>query len=76
MTKEILYKIIEELSEVGFNVVAIVSDSGSTNVGLWKSLDISINHTSFEHPKINARIHVFADVPHLLKLARNHLLDR
>ncbi|KAF0739127.1 general transcription factor II-I repeat domain-containing protein 2-like, partial [Aphis craccivora] len=39
-----------------------------------KSLDISINHTSFEHPKINARIHVFADVPHLLKLARNHLL--
>ncbi|CAI6369848.1 unnamed protein product [Macrosiphum euphorbiae] len=75
MTKEILNKIIEELSEVGFNVVAIVSDSGSTNVGLWKSLDISINNTSFEHPKLNSRIHVFADVPHLLKLARNHLLD-
>ncbi|XP_029345847.1 uncharacterized protein LOC115034159 [Acyrthosiphon pisum] len=75
MTKEILYKIIEELSEIGFNVVGIVSDSGSTNVGLWKSLDISIDNTSFEHPKTNARIHVFADVPHLLKLARNHLLD-
>jgi len=36
MTKEILFKIIEGLSEVGFKVVAIVSDSGSTNVGYGK----------------------------------------
>jgi len=45
--------------------MTIVSDSSSTNVGSWKSLDISIDNASFEHPKANARIHVFADVPHL-----------
>jgi len=34
MTKEI-FKKIEGLSEVGFKVVAIVSDSGSTNVEFY-----------------------------------------
>jgi len=42
MTKEIIYKIIEELSEVGFNVVAIISGCGSTNVCYWNSLVVFI----------------------------------
>lgn len=75
MTSNILFSIIDKLSEKGFKVVAIVSDCGSTNVGLWKDLGIDINNTSFKHPATNRDIFVFADIPHLLKLIRNWLLD-
>jgi len=50
MTKELLHNIIEALHENGFNVIAIVSDMGSSNVGLWRDLDISITNTSLKHP--------------------------
>lgn len=76
MTKELLYNIIEVLYTNGFNVIAIVSDMGSSNIALWKNLDISITHTSFKHPMTDKNVHIFADVPHLLKLARNHFLDQ
>lgn len=76
MTMELLYNIIVELHKIDFMVIAIVSDMGPSNMGLWRSLKISILNTSFEHPVTSDRIHVFADVPHLLKLARNHLLDK
>jgi len=76
MKKELLHNIIEALHENGFNVIAIVSDMGSSNVGLWRDLDISITNTSFKHPMINKNVHVFADVPHILKLARNNFLDQ
>jgi hypothetical protein len=75
MTPDILLTIIEKLFEISFNVVAIVSDCGSTNVGLWKNLGITTSNTSFKHPISNNNIFVFADVPHLLKLIRNWLLD-
>ncbi|KAL4082716.1 hypothetical protein QTP88_029649 [Uroleucon formosanum] len=47
---------------------------GSSNIGLWKALNIHIENTSFKHKITNQNIYVFADVPHLLKLARNHLI--
>lgn len=76
MTKELLLQIIEQLHNVRFNVISIVSDMGSTNMRLWNSLNISVDNTSFEHPFTKNQVYVFADVPHLLKLARNHLLDK
>ncbi|CAI6376209.1 unnamed protein product [Macrosiphum euphorbiae] len=76
MTKELLNNIIQALHENGFNVIAIVSDMGSSNVGLWRDMGISITNTSFKHPMTNRNVHVFADVPHMLKLARNHFLDQ
>lgn len=76
MTRELLYKIIECLHAVGFNVVAIVSDMGPTNMALWKSLNVTIHQTSFLHPVTKKSLHVFADVPHLLKLIRNHILEQ
>lgn len=76
MTKELLNNIIEALHEHGFNVIAIVSDMGSSNVGLWRNLDISITNTSFKHPITSKNVYVFADVPHIIKLARNHFLDQ
>lgn len=76
MSKELLYQIIEELHNIDFNVIAMVSDMSPSNMGLWRSLNITTTNTSFKHPKTCRNIHVFADVPHLLKLARNHLLDK
>jgi len=76
MTKDLLFKIIEELHKIGFNVISMVNDMGPSNMALWRSLNISIENTSFKHPNTGNSIHIFADVPHLLKLARNHLLDK
>ncbi|KAF0744924.1 general transcription factor II-I repeat domain-containing protein 2-like [Aphis craccivora] len=73
MTKQILTNIICNLYEIMYNVVAIVRDTGPSNVGLRRDLGISMDKTYFEHP---VNIYVFADVPHLLKLTRNHFLDK
>jgi len=76
MTSDILLNIITELYNIGFIVVSITSDTGSTNIGLWKSLNLSFTNGSFKHPVMSNRmIHVFADAPHLLKLIRNNFLD-
>jgi len=76
MIKDLLFKIIEELHKIGFNVISMVNDMGPSNMALWRSLNISHENTSFKHPNTGNRVHVFADNPHLLKLARNHLLDK
>lgn len=76
MTKELLNKIINNLYDVGYHVVAISSDMGPTNMGLWRNLGISMDITSFEHLITKNNIYVFADPPHIFKLARNHLLDK
>lgn len=62
MDKDILLKIIEELYKVGYDVVATVSDMGPTN-GLWRTLNINMENTSFKHSISNNNVHVFADVP-------------
>jgi hypothetical protein len=75
MTKSILNHIIEELTKASYTVVACVSDCGGGNVGLWKELGITTENTHFKHPITGANIYMFADVPHLLKLIRNWLID-
>lgn len=77
MTKEILEDIISELFRANFTVVAISSDMGSENIALWSKLNVGHDkNCSFHHPLDDSlKIFVYADVPHLIKLARNHLLD-
>jgi len=53
MTKKLLFQIIKKLHEVGFNVISIICDMGSSNMGLYKSLNVSIHNTSFLHPITN-----------------------
>lgn len=69
--------IISELFTTGLTVVAVVSDMGPGNMSLWSKLKIAYNkHVYFSHPSdSNLNIYVLADVPHLIKLLRNHLLD-
>lgn len=63
---------------MGFIVVAITSDMGFGNRGLWTQLNIAHNKECFfSHPNNDSlKVFVFADIPHLLKLVRNHLLDQ
>ena len=48
---------------------------GSTNLGLHKQLQISIDKTYFDNPADPSRkIYVLADPPHLIKLIRNNFI--
>lgn len=76
MTVALLNDIIVKLYNIRYNVVAVVNDMGPSNIGLWRNLKISVEKTSFLHPITSQNIYVFADVPHLIKLARNHFLDK
>lgn len=65
--------------ETGYHVVALVIDLGSTNGSLRKDLNVGINKKEksfFIHPvNSDLKVFVFADLPHLLKLVRNNLVD-
>lgn len=75
MSKAILLDIITKLHEIGYTVVAVTSDCGSSNVGVWKEMNVDHNNPAFLHPVTQEEIVFMADVPHLLKLLRNWLLD-
>nr|CAH7720027.1 unnamed protein product [Callosobruchus chinensis] len=77
MVKYVLLKIICKLFEANFIVVAIVSDMGTGNVALWRELNVGHDKKChFAHPCDDSlKIFVWADVPHLIKLMRNHLID-
>lgn len=78
MTKDIITNIISNLYEAGYIVVAICSDMGQRNMCLWSELNISFINSCFIIHPCNKLLKVFgfADVPHLIKLARNHLIDQ
>lgn len=77
ITKKIITDIISELYKAGFIVVSITSDMAPRNISLWSELKVGHNkECSFNHPcDETLKIFVFSDVPHLLKLVRNQLLD-
>jgi len=75
VTEQLIDEVLTALHEAGFSVVAITSDMGGDNRNLCKAMDIDEKVTYFLHPVTARRVFCFADVPHLLKLARNHLFD-
>lgn len=76
MTEEILFKIITSVENAGFRVAAMVCDLGGSNRGLLKALNITVVQPFFKNPaNPQKKIYVVADVPHLLKLVRNHFVD-
>lgn len=78
MDKKLLMSLITEMEEKGFQVRATVFDMG--NKTLLKELGLNNKNNnvfSFKNPVHPSRsVYVFPDVPHLLKLIRNHLLDK
>lgn len=75
MTKSCLDDITARLYAIGLTVVAIVSDCGGGNVGVWNEYKVSYKNTFFFSEITKRNIYFFADVPHLLKLIRNWFLD-
>ena len=74
VTREILTEVLDRLDDIGFSVEIVVSDMGSKNMALWKELNIQPGQVHFQQRDRNIR--VAADVPHLLKLLRNHFIDQ
>ena len=76
MTEDTLQNIISSVESTGIEIWAMVCDAGPTNQGLLNRLGISKLKTSFPNPADPTReLFVFFDIPHLLKLLRNHVLD-
>lgn len=76
MTQDVLFNVISEIESAGFHVVAMVSDLGPTNRGLLTELSITPQTPYFTNPiHPTENVYVFADVPHLVKLIRNHFVD-
>ncbi len=76
MTGNLLKKIITAPEEKNIHVVGVISDMGPKNQRAFTDLGITLNKTFFQHPSnANTRVWVFYDVPHLIKLLRNHFLD-
>lgn len=76
MTEELLDFVITEVHQAGFLVVTVVSDMGSENAKLYRNMGVNDECPYFLHPATGSRISCFHDPPHLLKLARNHLIDQ
>lgn len=53
----------------------MVSDLGGGNRSLHNELNVDHNNTCFTNPSNGEAVHVLADVPHLIKLMRNHFVD-
>lgn len=75
MRPDLLDHLIIKLHEIGLNVVGLVGDNGGGNVGLWKNCNVNFEQTTMKHPITGEDMHMFSDVPHLLKLLRNWFID-
>ena len=76
LKKDELFQIIHRLEGLGYHVVSVTSDMGPDNRGLAKELGITPHHSWFPNPaRPKANIYYFFDVPHILKLIRNNLLE-
>ena len=74
--KDMLLSLITAVEEASFTVEGIVSDLGPVYRRFWKKLGISDGNPSIQPPCGNGkRLYCFADVPSLLNLVRNHVLD-
>jgi hypothetical protein len=77
----IVLDIVNRCDEIGLNVAAITSDMGSANRAMWTKLGIvsgkkAVTVNSFLHPcNPGKNICVLADVPHIIKNVRNHLVN-
>lgn len=64
------------MEAIGFQVIGVVSDMGGFNQAVWKQLNITPDISFFLNPFDDKRkVYYFADIPHLIKLMRNHFVD-
>nr|AGL76355.1 transposase [Drosophila buzzatii] len=73
MTKTKIQEILKSTQNMGYTIVAMVCDLGGTNRSLLSSLEVTYRQPWFLFE--GRKVYVFADVPHLIKLIRNHFID-
>ena len=74
--KEKFLEILQKIQKVGLIPIGSVCDYSPSNRGLLKELNISPENPSFSDISFKNPVLFFADMPHMLKLLRNHLLDQ
>jgi len=70
---ELVCDCVDKLQNINLFVRCIVCDQGATNVAALRQLGFMTNDPCLQLPKIQTKIHVIFDVPHLLKNVRNNL---
>ena len=74
MTKALICEIILRMEKEGFRIHVVICDLG--NQTFLSQVDFYNGKHFFQHPgDPNRIVFVMPDVPHVLKLARNHLMD-
>lgn len=77
--KDVLMKVIKELTIAGVNITNIVCDGLSVNLNVFQELGCSFStenlKTYFTNPYNNSKIYVLLDACHMIKLVRNALGD-
>lgn len=89
MTADKVQEIAKTLHSVGLLPCATVADFGPSNQKVWTDLNITEEKPFFDYSIVvkeaegreqevteKFRVFVFADPPHMMKLARNHLIDQ
>lgn len=76
VTKDLLDKVVTALHNIDFTVVGVVSDMASTNETVLKKMGVTIEKPFFKHIVTEDPIFCFHDLPHMIKLCRNHLLNK
>ena len=77
MDKTELDDIVKKLEDISYHVVCLTCDNGGDNVGLASSLGVSDETPYFQHPtREGEKIYFFFDQCHLIKLMRNHILEK
>ena len=76
LKKAELFEIIQRLEDLKYHVMSVTSDLGPDNRALAKELGITPEHSWFDNPaQPDKKVYVFFDVPHILKLIRNNLME-
>ena len=77
MEEKELKEIITKLEDISYHVICITMDNGGDNVSLASSLEVEPDQPFFQHPtREGEKVFFFFDPVHLLKLMRNHILEK
>ena len=76
MSKDLMNKLTEQMEHHGFPVHAVCCNMAGSNHDILGTLGITKAKAYFVNPvDIKRKVHFFCDVPHLVILIRNNLLD-
>lgn len=76
VTEDLLDKVIKSLYVIDYQVVAIVSDLAKPNETVYKNMGVTPEKPFFNNKVNGEPVFCLHDMPHIMKLCRNHLLDK